>query len=157
MKTLKIKKALVSLVVVAVMLVMTLSASAMTHFDYNANTTDPSFTVMASLQGQRPTGTTVFTQMYATNRFDATGVVTPTYTILNMSVTAVASGGIYDPHTNGGTVNIGDFINIPTQYYSQSDNITSLSGAYTAVVPGSTIGFYIPETYLNSFWAPGSY
>ncbi len=135
---------------------MTISGSAMTHFNYEEDYSDPTFTVTASLQGYRPTEGTVFTQMYATTRFDQEPNYYPHYTVLNMSILAEATGANYDSESAGGTVTIGNYIAIATQYYSLNDGITYLYGYHTAIVSGSSISFNL-YTFLNSSLDPGTY
>lgn len=149
----KHRKLSIVCVIFALAIVMTKPLSVNANYnDYSTNTSDPTFTVKASLQAIAYASGNAFRGVYAGCRFDAI-TTRPTYTVLDMTVT-VAGTGLTPAPAASGTVTIGNYIGTNNGAYTdipQNNGSAYLTGKYTANVPGSYISFNPPDTFLSVF------
>ena len=147
----KMKKKSILALVGAILLLCTLSVSvfAARYTDYQDNTSDPTFRVRASLQGDVFSDANFFRRVFATTRFDATAV-SPTYTQLDLTVMIRGTKLDDVPYVEAFDVPIGSYITTNDVYLDRNDNVFYLTGEHTAGVFGSTISFNPPGTHIQA-------
>lgn len=135
----------------AILLLCTFSVAAFAaaYTDYQDNTSDPTFRVRASLQGDVFSDANFFRRVFATTRFDATAV-SPTYTQLDLTVMIRGTKLDDVPYVEAFDVPIGSYITTNDVYLDRNDNVFYLTGEHTAGVFGSTISFNPPGTHIQA-------